>query len=146
MEEEKVGLGRHAIYFISWLIAMALGFLDLVSVRELGLSALALAKVDFKVVALLDKLGFFVFGVVGLVVILLTESYFRNGVRSGLLLERVGLVFGVQLLCLFLFDGGRVLMPGITEAARPGAVQTLMSLALGLWCFGLGYRRRKFRR
>jgi hypothetical protein len=122
-----------------------LGFLNLVSARELALSILALGEVDVKVVNLLDKLIFFGFGVVGLAVIILAEGYFRNGVQSGRLFERVGLVFGIGLLCLFVFDGLRLVIPGIVDAARPGVIQTFVSLSLGLWCFGMGYRRRKLR-
>lgn len=145
MEEKKTGIGQHLAHYVCWVIAMVLAFLVLVSVRELGLSILAVSGVDVKVVALIDKVGFFGFGVVGLAVIILTEGYFRTGAKSGRLTERIGLVFGIELLCLFVFDGGRLLMPGIIDSARPDVLQTLLHLVIGGLCLGLYRRQKKIR-
>jgi len=145
MNEVKVGFGHHLIYFFCWLIAMVLGFLDLVSVRELILSVFALIDLDLKVVGLLDKLGFFGFGVIGLTVIILTEGYFRSGVSSGNLFERVCLIFGVQLLCLFVFEGGRLVIPGIVDVARPSIIPTVMNLTIGLLCLAVWRRKCQIR-
>ncbi|MDP6037627.1 MAG: hypothetical protein QGG64_03685 [Candidatus Latescibacteria bacterium] len=145
MEETETGIGHQLAYFACWMIAMVLAFLSLVSARELGLSVLAVSEVDVKVVALIDKVGFFGFGVVGLTVIILAEGYFRTGVKNGQLVERIGLVFGVELLGLFVFDGARLLMPGIIDAARPGVIQTFLHLAIGGLCLGLYHRQKKIR-
>jgi len=145
MEETKIGIGQHLAYLVCWVIAMVLAFLDLVSARELGLAILAVSGVNIKVMALIDKVGFFGFGVVGLIVIILSEGYFRTGVNKGQLSERIGLVFGIELLCLFVFDGGQLLMPGIIDSARPGMIQTVLHLVIGGLCLGLYRRQKKIR-
>ena len=133
--------GQYVLIYVCWLLAMVLGFLFLVSGRELLLTVLAIQQVDLKVVGLIDKLVFFVMGVIGLCVIVLSEGYLRAGAKKAQLIERMGLVFGVELLALFVFDLGRLLVPDVADAARPGVVQTMMSLViggLGLWVFWKG--------
>ena len=67
---------------------MVLGFLALVSGRELTLTLLAVWQVDLKIVGLIDKVVFFFFGVVGLCIIVLTEGYLRTGAKRAKLPER----------------------------------------------------------
>jgi hypothetical protein len=131
------------VSYICWLIVMALSFLALVSARELGLALLAIYEVDIKIVGLIDKIGFFGFGVVGLAVIVLSEGYLRNGARTGRLAERCGLLFGILLLCLFVTDGVRYLLPGLVDAARPNGIQVCVDLILGGLCIGLFRRLRR---
>ncbi|MBT4138848.1 MAG: hypothetical protein HOE48_13095 [Candidatus Latescibacteria bacterium] len=126
------------LIYLCWMLAMVLGFLALVSGRELTLTLLAVWQVDLKIVGLIDKVVFFFFGVVGLCIIVLTEGYLRTGAKRAKLPERIGLVFGMELLALFLFDAGRLLVPDVTEAARPSFIQAMMSLVIGcvgLWAF-----------
>ena len=130
MLAREISGGQYVLIYVCWLLAMVLGFLFLVSGRELLLAVLAIQQVDLKVVGLIDKLVFFVMGVIGLCVIVLSEGYLRAGAKKAQLIERMGLVFGVELLALFVFDLGRLLVPDVADAARPGVVQTMMSLFL----------------
>ena len=131
-----------ALGYLCWVLAMILGFLLLVSARELGLAVLAIQNVDIKLVALIDKIGFFGFGAAGLVIVVLTEGYFRTGVRRGLLAGRASGVLGIGLLILFGLDAARLKMPGLVDAARPGVVQTALSLILGGLCVVVNRRLR----
>jgi len=141
MLEREISGGQYVLIYVCWLLAMVLGFLFLVSGRELLLTVLAVQQVDLKVVGLIDKLVFFVMGVIGLCIIVLSEGYLRAGAQKAQLIERIGLVFGMELLALFVFDFGRLLVPDVADAARPGGVQTMMSLViggLGLWVYRKG--------
>jgi len=142
MLEKEISGGQVVLVYLCWLLALVLGFFALVSGRELILTLLAVQQVDIKVVGLIDKVVFFFIGVVGLVIIVLSEGYFRTGAKKSRFAERIGLVFGIELLALFVFDGVRLLIPDVALAARPSVIQTLMSLVigiLGVWV----YRKRK---
>lgn len=134
-----------ALGYLCWILAMVLGFLILVSARELGLAVVAIQEVDIKLVALIDKIGFFAFGVVGLVIIILTEGYFRTGVLRGILAERVSEVLGIGLLSLCVLDAVRLVLPGLIDRARPGVAQTALSLILGGLCVWFCRRVRRHR-
>ncbi|MBT5830994.1 MAG: hypothetical protein HOH77_12475, partial [Candidatus Latescibacteria bacterium] len=75
------------LIYLCWMLAMVLGFLALVSGRELTLTLLAVWQVDLKIVGLIDKVVFFFFGVVGLCIIVLTEGYLRTGAKRAKLPE-----------------------------------------------------------
>ena len=142
MIEREISSGQVVLVYACWILAMVLGFLALVSGRELVLTILAVQQVDLKLVGLADKVVFFFMGVVGLVIIVLSEGYFRNGVKRSSLTGRIGLVFGLELVVLFLFDVGRLLVPDVAAAARPDVLQTLMSLLVGSLCLFLFWKRR----
>ena len=138
MEKSVISARQFILIYTCWVLAMILGILALVSAREWGLSLLAVQKVDLKLVGLVDKIVFFFMGVAGLCIIVLSEGYFRTGAKRGQLAQRIGLVFGLELLAMFFFDAGRLLMPDIVDAARPGLTQTAMNLligALGCWVY-----------
>jgi hypothetical protein len=138
MLEREISGGQYVLIYMCWVLAMVLGFLALVSGRELLLTVLAVQQVDLKVVGLIDKLVFFVMGVIGLCIVVLSEGYLRTGAKKGQIVGRIGLVFGVELLALFVFDLGRLLVPDVADAARPDVTQTVMSLViggLGLWVY-----------
>jgi len=135
MVDREISGGQYVLIYMCWLLAMVVGFLALVSGRELLLMLLAVQQVDLKVVGLLDKLVFFVMGVIGLCIIVLSEGYLRTGAYKARLTERIGFVFGVELLALFVFDLGRLFVPDVADSARPEVIQTGMSLVVG----GLGF-------
>ena len=58
-----------------WVVTMGVGFLNLVLFREVGLAAIAIAGGAPQLAALLDKVIFFLFGVGGLAIIILSEAY-----------------------------------------------------------------------
>ena len=137
---------RYLLCYVFWVISMALGFLDLVAARELGLDLVAVAGVDLKLVSLIDKAGFFLFGVAGLVIIILTEVYYRKGIVHQRLVERFGLVTGVELLFLFVCDGGILLVPGLARETRPGFGAIGAELVFGFLGLFYFFWARRFRR
>ncbi|MCZ6636411.1 MAG: hypothetical protein O7G87_23675 [bacterium] len=142
MEERKLNLLNYVGYLICWVIAMGLGFLDLVSIREVALGLLAVGEVNVKLAALVDKIGFFFFGVIGLVILILSEAYYRVGLHKGILLVRFGLVTGIELLTLFVCDGILLMLPGLSEGARPGGLKVIVELVTGVVGVALFLKRR----
>lgn len=143
MMEREISGGENVLIYVCWVLAMVLGFLALVSGRELLLSFLAVQGADLKLVGLIDKIIFFFIGVIELCVIVLAEGYFRTGAKQGDLLSRLGLVFGGALLFLFLFDLGRLLIPGVVGETRPQVIQVVMSLVIGSFGLGVFFRSRR---
>jgi hypothetical protein len=143
MEKSEISGGQYVLIYVCWMLAMVLGFLALVSGRELVLMVLALQQVDLKIVGLIDKIVFFFMGVVGLCIIVLSEGYLRTGAKRAQLAQRIGLVLGIELLALFLFDVGRLLVPDIADAARPSVIQAVMSLGIGGVCVWVFWTKRK---
>ena len=132
MEERKLNLLHYVGYLLCWVIAMVLGFLDLVTVREVALGLLAVGEVDVKLAVLVDKIGFFFFSVFGLVILTLSEAYYRTGLHKGILSVRFGLITGIELLTLFVCDGILLMLPGLSEGARPGGLKVIVELVIGI--------------
>ena len=148
MDQEKGFRERvfpYLLCYVFWVISMVLGFLDLVAARELGLALLAVAGTDLKLALLMDKVGFFLFGVAGLVIIILSESYYRRGIAHRRLVERFGLMTGVELLFLFLCDGGVLLVPGLARGARPDFGVVGAELVFGFLGLFFFFRARRSR-
>ncbi|HAA74186.1 TPA: hypothetical protein DCE37_03580 [Candidatus Latescibacteria bacterium] len=109
--------------YLCWAVSLAIGFYDLVYVREVIVSVLIVSGIDSKLLLLVDKVGFFLFAASGLLVILLTEPYLRNGWKQRTLLARfsrlVALGFGVLTLSWAALMG----LPGLADHARPSVVE-----------------------
>lgn len=142
MEERKLNLLHYVGYLLCWVMAMVLGFWDLVTIREVALGLLAVGEVDVKLAALVDKIGFFFFGVIGLVIFTLSEAYYRAGLHKGILLVRFGLVTGIELLALFVCEGILLMLPGLSEGARPGGLKVIAELIIGFVGIALFLKRR----
>lgn len=128
-------MNRATIYlsgYLLWTVTLILGFYILVATREVGLALLAVAEMDLKLVALMDKIGFFLFGLAGLALIILTEAYYRNGIVTQRLRERFALVTGIEELLLFLCHGMLMLIPGLSAGVKPDAIQVGAELVIGI--------------
>ncbi len=101
-----------------WCVTMVLGFVNLVMLREVGLAAIALVGATAPVAALADKIGFFLFGVCGLAIIILSEAYYRKGVEKGALARRFLTVSVWQLLAIAGCGLFLRWLPDLAEAAR----------------------------
>jgi hypothetical protein len=113
-----------------WLLVLALGFYDLVYLRETVISALIVLEMDPKLLLLLDKVGFFFFAVLGLLIILLTEPYLRNGWKERCLLVRVLKLISICFACLSLVWAILMAMPGLADEARPTLLDLTVAAAL----------------
>ncbi len=116
--------------YLCWVIVLGLGFYNLVYVREVLLSILVVFGTDTKLLLLVDKLGFFFFGVIGLLIILLTEPYFRIGWRKGRLAVRFWKVVALALACLSLLFSILLGLPGLSDEARPSIPMLAVAAAL----------------
>ncbi len=124
--------------YVCWVIVLALGFYNLVYVREVFVSILVVSGIETKFLLLVDKVGFFFFGVIGLLIILLSEPYFRNGWRKGLLAVRFWKIVALALACLSISWSILLGLPGLAEEARPSisrltAVAALLTITAALY-------------
>lgn len=119
---------------------MVLGFYDLVSLRDVGMSLFALVGASMRLAALVDKVGFFFFGVLGMVIVVVSEAYYRKGARSGCLMERFLTVTVAQLIVIT--SCGVILrtLLGLTSAARTPAWIVATSAALAALSHALARR------
>ena len=128
-----------------WILTMVLGFLALVGGRDLGIAVFALFSANLKLAILVDKVGFFFFGVLGLAIIVLSEGYYRQGVQKGLLPERFGLVLGMELLFLTGCHGTLLLLPGLDPAVRPNFWMVMSEGTIGFLGLSVFFRARRAR-
>ena len=121
---------------------MAVGFACLVYIREAVLGVAAVSEASRNFVILLDKVGFFFFGVAGLLVILITEPYYRLGLQKRCLAERFALISGAELLVL----GGCGIflhaLPGLSPNVLPKVWVVGIELAIGTAATWVWVRRR----
>ena len=119
-ETVQANASRKAVVcaLLLWVVTIVLGFLNLVALREVGLAALALAGATARFASLVDKLIFFLFGVAGLAIIILSEAYYRTGAETGRLTVRFLTVSAWQLIVIAAC--GLILrwVPGLAEGAR----------------------------
>ena len=116
LDEERRG---SILSYICWVIVLAIGFLDLVYIREVFVSTMVVMEIDKKLLLLVDKVGFFFFGAVGLLIILLTEPYFRIGWRKRLLGVRFWKILAIEFASLSVLWSILLVLPGLVEPARP---------------------------
>ncbi len=115
--------GGSIVPYLCWVIVLAIGFYDLVYLREVMVSFLVVAGTDPKLLLLADKIGFFFFGVIGLLIILLTETYFRRGWHQRCLALRFWKVVAVQIAVVAVFWSALLGLPGLADDARPSLVR-----------------------
>jgi hypothetical protein len=116
MEEERSG---SIVPYICWVIVLVFGFYDLVYVREVFISMMVVVGIGSKILNLVDKVGFFFFAASGLLIILLTEPYFRIGWRKRLLQFRFWKIVSIELASLSVLWAILLALPGLAEQARP---------------------------
>ena len=127
MNEERPGSIRP---YVCWLFVLGLGFYDLVFLREVVISVLIVMGVDPKVLLLLDKVGFFFFGVLGLLIILLTEPYLRKGWQQRCLIRRLLILAVLGFGSLSVTWAMLMALPGLVDAARPSLLDLVTATAL----------------
>ncbi len=106
-----------------------LGFYNLVYLREVMLSILILLGMGSKLLVLADKIGFFLFAVFGLLIILTTEPYLRNGWKQRRLSMRFWRLIAIGFGWLSITWSTLLGLPGLAEDARP-SIERLAVAAL----------------
>ena len=105
--------------YLCWVCALALGFYNLVYLREVAIAVLLVLETDKNLFLLLDKIVLFFFAVLGLLIILLTEPYFRAGYRKGLLAVRFLKVLSIGFAIELVLWAILLALPGLHDSARP---------------------------
>lgn len=134
LDDERGGSVRP---YLCWILVLTLGFYDLVYLREVVVSGLVVLQTDAKLLLLIDKIGFFLFAVAGLLIILLTEPYLRNGWKQYCLLVRFLRLVTVGFASLTVFWAILMAMPGLADAARPPVSSLILSTVLLILSSGL---------
>ena len=115
----KKGLG-YVIAYLAWAVTMVLGVWFILISREGVLGALALYAGDSPPriwqARFLDKAYMIAVGLLWLVLLIVTEEYFKRGVPQRDLMRRIAIVVGPELLLIFVADAGLLLLQGIGGA------------------------------
>jgi hypothetical protein len=116
LEDEKPG---SVLPYLCWAGALVLGFYNLVYFREVAIAGLLVLELDKKLFLLLDKTILFFFAAIGLLVILLTEPYFRMGYRKGVLAARFLRVLSFGFAAQVILWAILLALPGLSDGVRP---------------------------
>jgi hypothetical protein len=97
------------IAYVFWIIILLVAIIFILMSQNTLLTLAAMYYVDDKfmhemLVRFFDKAYVFILGVIWLIVMVVVEEAFRTGVRKGVLIQRFTLVFGIELILIFIFD------------------------------------------
>jgi H+/gluconate symporter-like permease len=101
--------GRYILLYAAWIVVLALGVWFLLLSRDAFLNAASILYARDSLtrtwqVEAADKFYTLIVGLLCLVLITVSEFYFRNGVRRGNLWRRFARVVGFELLLIFVAD------------------------------------------
>jgi hypothetical protein len=84
---------EYVIAYVAWFAAAAGGIIILLLARAAVDQTYLLARMPVASSAFVDQASLFIMALICLVLILVTESYFREGVERGVLYQRIVRVF-----------------------------------------------------
>jgi hypothetical protein len=99
----------YIVAYMFWIIVLLIAFLFAL----ISQSALELAAAKYYIndkfmhqmmIRFLDKTYLFILGLVWIILMVVVEEYFRTGVKKGVLIQRFALVFGIEMILIFVFD------------------------------------------
>jgi len=105
------------LVYTLWIITAGLGFLCLTSARNLCISILYAFSANRWVAPVIDKFTFLALGILWLVLVIFTESYYREAVPKKTLWKHFSLITFIELF----FLGGVHLIP-ILIISRSGGL------------------------
>ena len=88
------------LVYLFWIISSGLGFLCLISARNLSLLALYGFSTSRWVAPVVDKVAFLILGILWLAFILLAEHYYRKAATKIALWKRFSLATSIELFLL----------------------------------------------
>lgn len=122
----KTNWTQWLLVYLFWIITAGLGFLCLISARNLSLSVLYLFSVSRWSASAIDKMTFLILGVLWLVLVIFAEYYYRGAVPKNILWKHFSLITSIELFFLSASHlipilivskskiyGGSFLLPGI---------------------------------
>jgi hypothetical protein len=129
-------ISQYIIAYASWAIFILLFLVILLLGRETWLAALRnywardnLARqysINF-----LDRVFVLIVGITWLILMLVIESYFRNGITKGNLIHRVSTGLGYEILVIFLIHLAMTWMVGITAQPITRWIVLVLELVIG---------------
>ena len=132
---------NHLLVYFMWAIVLLLGIWFLLLSRDTVSSALTLLYVKDSLtragqVRFLDKFYVLGVGLLWLVMMIFSEFYFRAAVHHiRLLFRRFALILGIELLLLFVADGGLLLAQGLGIATWSRWLILAGELGVSIVCF-----------
>ena len=96
----KIKWTHGILVYLFWVITAGLGFLCLISARNLSLLVLYAFSASRWVAPVVDKMTFLILGILWLVLVILAEYYYRKAVTRIVLWKHFSLVTSIELFFL----------------------------------------------
>ncbi len=104
----------YILCYIFWVITTATTFLLFLAGREFYLKVMAFFIRDRWVGSAIDRFLFVGIAIFWLAIVIYIESYYRNGIKKGVLIQRFLFVTGIEFLVLFTFHNVPLAIARIT--------------------------------
>lgn len=133
----KTRLLHHVLVYVMWVVVLALGLWVLLLSRDVVVAVASALFVEessarFWRITSVERFYILGAGLAWLALMILSEFYFRNGVRQGRLFVRFARVLGIELVILFVVDGVLYIAQGLPAEAWVRWLILGAELALGV--------------
>lgn len=128
----KINIPLNILFYLLWLITVALGILILFISRSVVMAAIALLIENIWLHRILDKAAFVFAGIGILVVVGWSEYYLRKGMRNKQLLKNFLRVMGIEVLVIFASHMFFDIISGFRGIGLEGFVLIAAELVVGL--------------
>ncbi|MEZ4712775.1 MAG: hypothetical protein R3A44_36645 [Caldilineaceae bacterium] len=132
---------RYLLAYLLWFVSIILAFVNLLKWRSSAMILLGITDWDRYLEHALNQFGFLFLAILGLVIIVFTEFYYRTGVEKSLLFKRFFLITLIELVFLTLADVAMVAGGIILDFFTPQSLVILV-VELGLCGIAFGLYRR----
>lgn len=95
---------RYLLAYLLWFVSIVLAFVNLLKWRSSAMIILGITSWDRYLEHALNQFGFLFLAILGLIIIVFTEFYYRTGVEKKLLFRRFFLITLIELILLTLAD------------------------------------------
>lgn len=134
----------YALAYISWVFSWVIFVWFILLSRETFLAVLRnfWAPGSFTrqmSITFIDRAYVIFIGIIWVILMIVTESYFRNGIIKGNLYQRLGKVIGVELAAIFLVDLVMVLLQGYNSQPWTRLAILFFELVVSLALIWLGW-------
>ena len=133
---------RYLKAYLCWAISVALTFVTLLTWRSSAMIILGLTPWDRYIEHAINQFGFLIMAIIGLIVIVFTEYFYRTGVEKNRLATRFFLVTLIQLIILTVAHLLRLWGSLLLDLPAGSTITfIIMELTLCSLCFWL-YKRK----
>ncbi|MCB0099538.1 MAG: hypothetical protein KDE50_07755 [Caldilineaceae bacterium] len=95
---------RYLLAYLLWFVSIVLAFVNLLKWRSSAMIILGITSWDRYLEHALNQFGFLFLAILGLIIIVFTEFYYRTGVEKNQLFRRFFLITLIELILLTLAD------------------------------------------